>query len=213
MERPADDEKNLEIQLGGRHLALLVMGLILFGSVLFFLGRWSEHAGQPVAEVEDGLMEESLAESSEPDPAEPDNLTFYEALGKQKSPGFEEEPIPTRAAEAPPSLPTPDPRPSAPARAIPEPVKPAPPVAPAPDGERFKVQVAAMSNPEAANDLASKLRRKGYPAAVDMARDADGKTLYKVRVGDFGDRAPAEQTAARLRNVEKIGAWIVKVQG
>jgi DedD protein len=63
----------------------------------------------------------------------------------------------------------------------------------------WAVQVAALSKPDAANRVAQDLKRKGYPAFVVEHR-AEGRVLYRVRVGPEADRAKAEAMARRLRD-------------
>jgi len=217
--REEDDPKQVEFQLGGRHLTMAVAGLALFGVVLFLLGRWSERVARPEAQAAEGIEESSLPSTrSEPDPAAPRELTFYETLGKKAAPGFQESSRKTARKEPPVVLPESAPLPAAPAeKASPAPeAKPKEPsraaTAPA-GGERFRVQVASTRDMAAARQLVDRLRRKGYAASLDTIRGADGKSQYKVRVGSYSERAPAEDLANRIRSEEKVGAWIVKVQG
>ena len=94
-----------------------------------------------------------------------------------------------------------------------KPAEPPPAAAAGSGSERFRVQVASTRNADAAKQLVARLRSKGYPANLETARGADGKTQYKVRVGNYPERGPAEEVATRIRTEEKVGAWIVKVQG
>jgi cell division septation protein DedD len=75
------------------------------------------------------------------------------------------------------------------------------------------VQVASTRDLASARLLVDRLRQKGYEASIDTAHGADGRPQYKVRIGSYPDRAPAEKLAERVRAEEKVGAWIVKVQG
>jgi DedD protein len=63
----------------------------------------------------------------------------------------------------------------------------------------WAVQVAALSKPDAANRVAQDLKKKGYTAFVVEHR-AEGRVLYRVRVGPEADRAKAEAMARRLRD-------------
>ena len=213
------EDRQMELQLGGRHLTLAMVGLALFGVVLFLLGRWSERVARPPAQAEEGIEETSLSGSrSAPDPAAPRELTFYETLGKKGTPGFQESSPKAGRKEPPAVLPESSSPPAAAAVksvAAPAPkpksASPAPPaVAP---GERFRVQVASTRDAAAARELAERLRKKGYAASVETSRGADGRSQYKVRVGNYSERGPAEDVAERIRSQEKVGAWIVKVQG
>jgi cell division septation protein DedD len=211
-----EPEKAMEVQLGGRHLTLAVVGLALFGLVLFLLGRWSERMAQPATpEVEavDGSGS-SAPEKDAPDPAAPRELTFYETLGKKKTPGLQS---PSKAAlsprEAPAELP---PAPSAASAPSPKPSeKVSPPIEPSgtAGSERYRVQIASTRDLASARSLADRLRGRGYPARIDTAPGPDGKDRYKVRIGNYAERAPAEKIAQKVREEEKVEAWIVKVQG
>ena len=217
--RAEKDEKQVEFQLGGRHLTLAVVGLALFGVVLFLLGRWSERMAQPSAQSAEGIEESSLSSTrSEADPATPRELTFYETLGKKATPGFQESSRKAARKEPPVVLPESAPVPAAPAEKASPPAaaKPKEPsgAATAPSGrERFRVQVASTRDVAAARQLVDRLRRKGYAASLETTRGADGKSQFKVRVGSYSERSPAEDMAERIRSEEKVGAWIVKVQG
>ncbi len=206
--------RQMEFQLGGRHLTLAVVGLALFGGVLFLLGRWSERVARPSSGMRDGVEEVALAgDPASADPAAPRELTFYETLGKKGSPGLQDTSRGAPGREPPAILPdtAPPPQtapPKTPASVKTQAARPEPP-----GGERFKVQVIATRDSAAARELAGRLRKKGYAAGVEASHGADGKPQYKVRVGNYADRAPAEKLAARIRSQEKMGAWIVKIQG
>jgi cell division septation protein DedD len=212
------NERHMELQLGGRHLTMVVVGLALFGVVLFLLGRWSERVARPEAPAGQGIAESPLPAGREaPDPAQPRELTFYETLGKKSTPGFRQS-SGSGGGEPPANLPeTASPPPAAPAPAPASVVRkskePAPAAAPAGTGDRYKVQIASTRDAASARQLVERFRQKGYAASLDTVRGTDGRTQYKVRVGSFTERGPAEEEAARIRSREKVGAWIVKVQG
>jgi len=94
------------------------------------------------------------------------------------------------AAERAPEAPSPT---AAPSEPEPEPAG----SPPAPQGSGFAVQVAALSKPEAARELADALKGQGYRAFV-MEYRADGKLFYRVRVGPEPSRENADVLARRL---------------
>jgi len=208
-------EGQVEFQLGGRHLTMAVVGLAVFGVVLFLLGRWSERVARPDAPGTEKIEETSVpSDGGEPDPAAPRELTFYETLGKKAVPAFQESRGKAAPKEPPVLLPEPAPA-AAEKAAAPAAVKPKEPsgsVVP-PGGERFRVQVASTRDAAAARQLVDRLRKKGYEANLETIPGADGKPQYKVRVGNYSERAPAEEVAKRLRSEEKLGAWIVRIEG
>jgi cell division septation protein DedD len=65
----------------------------------------------------------------------------------------------------------------------------------------YSVQVGAYLNGKTAETLAARLRNKGYEAYILKTATPDSRTLYKVRVGRFADKADAELMARRLEKV------------
>lgn len=61
-------------------------------------------------------------------------------------------------------------------------------------GLAYTVQVAALSDPESAIDQSGRLLRDGFPAYVVRAEGQAG-TVFRVRVGAFGDRTSADRYA------------------
>lgn len=75
----------------------------------------------------------------------------------------------------------------------------------------YRLQVAALRDESRAAALAADLERRwGWPA--DAHFDA-GDGLYKVRLGRFPDRAPAETAQRRLAAAGGEGGWIVQEGG
>ena len=62
----------------------------------------------------------------------------------------------------------------------------------------FAVQVAALSNREAARQRVTELQRRGYSAFIVEYR-ADGRVLYRVRVGPQAAREDAAAVARKLK--------------
>lgn len=71
----------------------------------------------------------------------------------------------------------------------------------------YRVQVIASSYQDNAGHVADQLRA-AYPGTGVYVEHIQG--LYKVRVGDYTDRAAAEAMRDRLRNAGYADAWIVK---
>jgi cell division septation protein DedD len=197
-------EKGVELQIGARHLTLAVTGLALFGLVLFLLGRWSERVA--VGETPETKVE---SDASSPtgtlEAGAPKELTFYETLGKRATPPLQETRPRVPRSEPPAELPA-----AAPASAAPAPA----PSSAEPGGiERYRVQVASTRDLASARVLVDRLRKKGYPARIDSESGGDGVSRYKVRIGNYEERAPAEELVQKVKQEEKVDAWIVKVQG
>lgn len=66
-----------------------------------------------------------------------------------------------------------------------------------PSPASWAVQVAALSSRDSAAAMVDKLKGRGYPAFLLEYR-ADGRVLYRVRVGPETQRERAESLAARL---------------
>jgi septal ring-binding cell division protein DamX len=71
---------------------------------------------------------------------------------------------------------------------------PSAPARPAAASPRFRVQVAAVATPGAADDAASKAEGLGFPAVIVRERG-----LYKVRAGEFATRQEAQAAVAKLK--------------
>jgi len=75
----------------------------------------------------------------------------------------------------------------------------APPAVAPPPESGWAVQLAALSKRDAAERMVADLRGRGYPAFV-LEHRADGKALYRVRVGPEAQRDRAEVLARRLQD-------------
>jgi hypothetical protein len=71
----------------------------------------------------------------------------------------------------------------------------------------YRVQIIASSYQDNADNVAGQVRA-AYPGTGVYVEHIQG--LYKVRVGDYTDRAGAEAMRDRLRNAGYPDAWIVK---
>ena len=84
-------------------------------------------------------------------------------------------------------------------------------VTPAPTsvGREYAIQVMALSNSASATALVERLVGTGYPAYVFERRQDDEPTLYRVRVGDYSDRATAEAIGRQLKDEEELDGFLV----
>ena len=76
------------------------------------------------------------------------------------------------------------------------------------DSPGYRVQVAAVPNPEEARAWIDRLREAGYTAYA-TATKIDLTTMYRVRVGPLVSHAEAEETARRLERDGFPTPWIV----
>jgi len=61
------------------------------------------------------------------------------------------------------------------------------------------VQAASLKDPQDADDLVSRLKKKGYPAYKAIAVVPEQGIWFRVRVGRFGSREEADDTLKRLK--------------
>ena len=76
---------------------------------------------------------------------------------------------------------------------------------------RFSIQVAAIKNPQSAEQLTAKLRKQGYRAYRIRSEVAGKGVLYRVRVGAFGDRGEANRVLAKLK-ADNFNGMVVSTQ-
>ena len=110
---------------------------------------------------------------------------------------------PTQSAPVADATPPKPAEPTAPAAAEPPPVAataPKPLPGQAADG-RFFVHLGVYANARNAQDLVATLKKGGYPAFAE-ASEYQGKPAERVRVGPFADRAAAEASRLRIKQLK-----------
>lgn len=129
-----------------------------------------------------------------------------------------EEPTPEDSADAAEAESTAAPDQPEPAtEAEPAPVAPAPEpaaservaAAPADGAGTLVVQVFSSSNQVQAQSVVDQLRAGGYPALLSPV-EVSGRTMYRVRIGPYGDRRVAEGVAEQVRNRFRLETWITE---
>jgi cell division septation protein DedD len=202
--------RTIELQIDGRQLLIVVVGIVLLCAVFF-------HFGRRVGRSEGGADgpaggAETRLQSSEDAAAD---LTFFDRVTEERGSGAP----PPVASGAAPTLPpragamrdaAPPPAPPAasppkPSVAAPRTVTPPPPAAAT--GGGIEIQVAVVSERARADSLASRLRSKGYAAQVSPS-SSGGRTVWRVRVGGYPSREAARSAAARLEHDENLKTWI-----
>jgi len=71
------------------------------------------------------------------------------------------------------------------------------------------IQVLVSSEEDKARDVLDRLRASGFRAFLSPVADG-GRTLYRVRVGPFEEKAEAERVAERLRRTFDLETWITQ---
>jgi cell division septation protein DedD len=74
----------------------------------------------------------------------------------------------------------------------------------------WTIQVGAFSDEGAASRLAKSLRAKGYPTKLLSVQGDAGR--WRVRVQPMSGENAARETAARLKQVERLPTWILPME-
>lgn len=147
------------------------------------------------------------AESTPAPSANPDKVVTVDTKAASKTDARPEDSKPAPAVEQP---------------AVPpktEPVKPvaapvatvAPPPSPAAAEGRFVVHLGVYADRGHADALVATLKKRGF-AAYDEATDYQGKSMQRVRVGPYADRAAAETARLNIKQAEpKVPSSVVEL--
>jgi cell division septation protein DedD len=205
------DEGFHEFQLGKKQLVFLFMAGVVYSAVVFSLGMW---AGQGVRRPDAAVLTENTLETPAdqvPDPTKvaPNELDYGARVGDPKAAPPATTPPPATEPPIPDTEVPVDDKAAAPATKAAEP-EPAPEKTPAkaPAAGNVMLQVGAFGDKSTAQNLATKLKAKGYAAFVFTA--PTGPLQFKVRVGPMADRAEADKIAARLRKEEGFQPFITR---
>jgi cell division protein FtsN len=198
----------------GVALGFVAISVLLAFGAGFIVGMWyqaTEHI-TPVASLPPaGGVVEPLTQRRE--------MTFYSTL-THESPAKPTAPPaspPPRGATAPPPLPAASPPPpKTPERGtrqespLPPSANVPPPntVSPQPSVAGYSVQVGSFRAREDAERLRTRLVQKGYPVSIQPSLVAGQGIWYRVRVGNFPDRATADRTAQRLATQERVSVMV-----
>ncbi|MXY24477.1 MAG: SPOR domain-containing protein [Acidobacteria bacterium] len=74
----------------------------------------------------------------------------------------------------------------------------------------YALQVSALRDRTAAEQLAKRLTERGYPAFVAIPLESAPIAMFTVRVGPFADRPEAEQVLERLESEDAFSPWITR---
>jgi len=201
------DEAFHEIQLNGKQLVFLFMAATVVAVVIFLCGvmvgrgirvdRPGELADMSVEAASDPTARSERSPTSESPTRPGTTATAPSATEEELS-------YPERLSE-PRSVPETLNETATPRR----PPRAAAPDAPAPQGDGFTVQVAAVRQRIEAATIANRLAEKGYAAYV-MPPAQGAPQVFRVRVGKFKERREAELVAARLEREEQFKPWITR---
>lgn len=181
-----DMEKSyLEIKVTFQHILILLAGVILIGSFLFYLGY---QAGKSPAKdklsTDGGTQSIDITDTGDPDKIE---------QTQTGEPSISEEINLHRQPDAAKPVKKEETKPSKPLRR----------------GTFFAIQVGAFSSHSSAKNYSLKFSKMGYPTSISQT-ESRGKTLYRVRVGSYKTRVKARQEKAKLEKTEKGKFAVVK---
>lgn len=218
-----------EIALTGKQVTGAFVVVLVSLLVAFFSGVWIGRGAPREALADSGSVATATA------PAAGNELSFFADRPAESPPVAK----PTPAPVTPPSVPIPEPEPEpvppvtaepeveepapAPAKVEtrpepkpeprpevkPEVVKPSPPAATPPATGPLVIQVFTSSDEAKARDMLKKLKAKNFKAYLSPTK-ANGKTVYRVRVGPFAKEADAKATSDKIEKQFKVDTWITR---
>lgn len=225
-----DDQSFYEIQLNPPHLVLAVLGVVVVGVAVFYLGvvvgrDQGTPGGSPDWQAAVPVQQGDTGEGDDP-------MGLYDTARESDTaaPGQDEgagETVPPPAASTQPAAEPAAPSPGGFQPADPVDEQRAPVAAdtdhpaaasntqglPAPDAALVSgwiVQVRSTPDKASADQLQAALAVDGFPAFV-MSVDVEGQTWYRVRVGRYGAKADAETVErALLRRSDVEDAWVTE---
>lgn len=178
-----------ELQVSSTQLAVIFLGILVLGIVIFLLGVsvGKKHAQEaekatlaatkePEAVKDKVVTPEVLPPSGEPIKIAPQEKVQAkkEAIPESKEPPLETAKLKTQERISPPT------------------------VSPSPRKNLYYVQVGALTEKPAALALAEQFRNQGYPVVVLDPLATDKTPYYRVRIGGFGTKAEAEAAKNKL---------------
>jgi cell division septation protein DedD len=186
-----------EIQVSSTQLAVIFLGILAIGVVIFLLGvsvgkKHTQAAGQAniIAQKEPEQVKEKIVSLPQ---EKPGREAAQEPSGKPAPAQTNSAPVKTTLIPKKPEV-----------KAQPEkqaeetlPAESVPPPAPL-KKNLFYVQVGAVAENQAAQDAAQRFRKLGYPVLVLDPQPTDKKPVFRVRVGGFPTRAQAEEARSKL---------------
>jgi cell division septation protein DedD len=187
-----------EVQVSSTQLAIIFLGILVIGVVIFLLGV---SVGKKQAQV---AQKANVIAQKEPEQVKGKIVSLPKAKAEQEPAGEAAEkaaPAQTEAApvkkEFVPGKPAERPK-VEPQQAAPKAQVKVDQQATVEKKNFFYVQVGALAEKPAAQESAERFRKMGYPVVVLDPQATDKKPVFRVRVGGFQTRAQAEEARAKL---------------
>ncbi|MBN2408495.1 MAG: SPOR domain-containing protein [Candidatus Aminicenantes bacterium] len=183
-----------EIQVSSTQLAIIFLGILLIGVVIFLLGVSVGKKHVQAAE------KANIIARQEAEPLK-EKITMLPEMKPEQAPAGE----PSGRAAAVKSESTPAKKEILPLQSRPEPLKTetkaaekSSPPKPAVEKNLYYVQVAALAEEPAAQTTARRFRGMGYPVVVMDPQPTDRVPVFRVRVGGYPTREQAEEVRGKL---------------
>ncbi len=185
-----------ELQFATHQLVVVFLGLIALCVFVFLLGisMGSKRASLAAKAGEKASRAETPASSIQ---AELDAQALQAAGGPLPEPVAPKSQADTPGTKTGASSPVTKPAVKPPAE------KPEAKAKPAASAAGWFVQVSASDEKPAAETLARKLEKEGFPVVVMDPLAKDKKIVYRVRVGPYESKAKAEEAKAKLAEAAK----------
>ncbi len=203
-----------ELQVSSTQLAIIFLGILLIGVVIFLLGVSVGKKQAQVAEKANVIAQKQPEQVKEkfslPD-IRPGQEPIKEARKEEPAVKKEEPVVQKEETAAPresladkpkPQIPVAEPKPE-PARAT---------VAVPQKSNLYYVQVGALAEKPAALSAAERFRKLGYDVVVLDPMPSDKTAVFRVRVGGFATREEADSAKSRLASAagRKVDYFIVR---
>jgi cell division septation protein DedD len=201
-----------EIQVSSTQLAVIFLGILVIGVVIFLLGVsvGKKHAqaavkANVIAQKEPEQVKEKIVSLPQPKPGEE---LRHEAPEKAAPAPADSTPV---KKEIIPKKPEEKPKTEAQMKGPEVQTKTVPPPAPVKKG-LYYVQVGALVEQPAAQATAEKFRKLGYAVIVMDPQATDKSPVFRVRVGGFQTREQAEEARQKLASAagRKVDYFIVR---
>ena len=183
-----------EIQVSSTQLAVIFLGILIIGIVIFLLGV---SVGKKHAQTAETA---NIIARQEAEPIQ-EKITVLPEMKPEQEPARE----PSSQAPAAQTEPAPAKKEIQSVPSRPSPVKTEPMTAAKPSPQKpveeknlYYVQVAALAESTAAQTTARRFRAMGYPVMVMDPQATDRAPVYRVRVGGFLSREQAEEVRGKL---------------
>lgn len=168
---------------------------------------------KPIVENKQSSQKNAVTESKD---KKDEDYSFYDLDKPESEPKLTKKEV-SKTPPAETKVPPPQEKPKPPEKTKPA-VEPAVPVASSKEmqeeevstpigSQRYTVQVMATASKSKAEQQLDQLKAKGYAAYMDEDKGS-GSSVYKVRVGKYGDSASAKKDAVKLKEELNLDTWV-----